>query len=282
MLSFFKKHDEKGDVESSENSFVSFDEIQKEVEKPIVKSINKFDVDPEFWLWTCEGFPVKNRKDLVSVFSKLSDAGFKVHVRSKKNDFSEWAKDVLGDEDLSKDLFKAKDRKSSLRAAKKHSRKKSVNTRILADDPVHKDFDKKEKHLLGLQRKIDLEEEELNNRILDLENRRSRIFSDLASLERERFYYSVFWQTNNPQKNLSLKDLSVSKSVALDVVKKRLHEARELASGNMFDEANILLEECRKTIKKTKFDVKDKEFLDHMVEIVETELKIESLKSSNV
>jgi len=280
VLSFFKKGNSV--VEESSDSFVPFEGVYDSSEGSFVEKLSKFDVDPEFWLWTCEGFPVKNRKDLVSVFSKISDSGFRVHVRRGKNDFADWTEDVLGDEELAFDLRRAKDRASSLRFARKHSRKKFVRTRVLADDPVHKDFDRKEKRLLELRRRIDVEENELNGRILDLENRRSRIFADLATLERERFYYSVFWQTNNPQRNLSLKDLSVSKDVALEVVKKRLSEAKDLASGGMFDEANVLLEDSRKAIKKAKFDSDVKEYLDHMVEIVETELKIESLKDSDV
>ena len=284
VLSLFRRKKDEGDVVSP--SFSVSDELEeftREISKPekVERVHSKFDVSPEFWLWTCDGFSIKNRKDLVSSFSKMSDSSFKVHVRSKKNDFSDWARDVLGDDDLAKDLLKAKDKVSALRLAKKHSRKKSINTSVLSTDPVHKDFDRKENKLLRSQRLLDGEEEELNNKILELEARRARIFAEIAALERERFYYSVFWQTNNSQRKLSLKDLNVSKEVALEVIKKRISEARELANGGLVDEGELLLEDVRKHVSKCKLSKEDKGFLDHLLEIAETELKIESLKNSD-
>ena len=65
--------------------------------------------DTQFW---CEdGRYLKNLKELKEALEQMTEEIYRYHVDETKNDFSDWVRDVIGDEKLSRDL-----RKSSTKA----------------------------------------------------------------------------------------------------------------------------------------------------------------------
>ena len=79
------------------------------------------DVPQDKRFWCSDGRVLKNLSDLEAAFKEMSEETFQYHSNEAKSDFSNWVRDVVEDEKLSKDL-----QKSTTRAAAA----KSVASRI--------------------------------------------------------------------------------------------------------------------------------------------------------
>jgi hypothetical protein len=60
--------------------------------------------------WCQDGKVVKNLKELEKALNNMSDETFHYHSGEGRNDFSNWIRDVVGDNKLANDLSKAKSR----------------------------------------------------------------------------------------------------------------------------------------------------------------------------
>ena len=76
------------------------------------------DVAPERCFWVNNGPIVKNLDDLANVLPVISDEIFNHHVNRKKNDFSNWINDVIGDKKLANDLLSSRSKESALKKIK--------------------------------------------------------------------------------------------------------------------------------------------------------------------
>ncbi len=71
---------------------------------------------PEEYVFRChDGRILKNMKDLGEALAVMADETFAYHSNSEKKDFSNWVRDVIGDEKLAKDLENALDRNQAAR-----------------------------------------------------------------------------------------------------------------------------------------------------------------------
>lgn len=68
------------------------------------------DVPDEKRFWCHDGKLVKNLGELEKALNDMSEETFHYHSGEGRNDFSNWIRDVVEDEKLSKDLSKAKSR----------------------------------------------------------------------------------------------------------------------------------------------------------------------------
>ena len=68
------------------------------------------DVPDDKQFWCHDGKVIKNLSGMEGAFNSMSDEVFHYHSREDRNDFSNWIKDVVGDEKLARDLSKAKSR----------------------------------------------------------------------------------------------------------------------------------------------------------------------------
>ena len=73
------------------------------------------DAAPEQCFWVNNGPILKNLDELANAMPDLSNDTFYHHVNSDKNDFSNWIRDVIGDQALANDLLSSKDKYSALR-----------------------------------------------------------------------------------------------------------------------------------------------------------------------
>ena len=71
--------------------------------------------------WMNDGKILKKLSDLEAALKEMSDNTFHYHVNSEKNDFYKWVGEVIGDDRLARELFRATSR---LQATK------TVGTRI--------------------------------------------------------------------------------------------------------------------------------------------------------
>jgi hypothetical protein len=61
--------------------------------------------DEQFWCQNGQVF--KNLRDMEIAFDQMGDDTFRYHASEAKNDFSNWVRDVIGDEKLARDLQKS-------------------------------------------------------------------------------------------------------------------------------------------------------------------------------
>jgi len=71
------------------------------------------DAEIEKCFWLCDGQILKNLKELAESLKKMKNEVFNYHVTKEKNDFTNWVKDVFGEEKLALELKKAKTAKAS-------------------------------------------------------------------------------------------------------------------------------------------------------------------------
>ncbi|MBM3200133.1 hypothetical protein FJZ53_04280 [Candidatus Woesearchaeota archaeon] len=67
--------------------------------------------------WMCDGQVLKSLRELASSLKSMNDDTFRYHVNSEKNDFANWVKEVIGDEELARSL--SRDRAQMLNDVKK-------------------------------------------------------------------------------------------------------------------------------------------------------------------
>lgn len=65
------------------------------------------DVPEEKRFFCCDGQVFKNLQELVTALKGMKEETFRYHSNETKSDFSNWVRDVIGDEKLSKDLRKS-------------------------------------------------------------------------------------------------------------------------------------------------------------------------------
>ncbi len=71
---------------------------------------------PEEYVFRChDGRVLKNMKELEEALATMADETFAHHSNSEKKDFSNWVRDIIGDEKLAKDLESVLDRNQAAR-----------------------------------------------------------------------------------------------------------------------------------------------------------------------
>jgi len=65
------------------------------------------DVPEDKRFWCHDGRYLKNLDELKDALEQMTDEVFHYHSSQEKTDFSNWVKDVIGDEKLSRDLLKS-------------------------------------------------------------------------------------------------------------------------------------------------------------------------------
>jgi len=64
-------------------------------------------VSQEKQFWCHDGRYLKNLEELEAALEQMTEETFRYHSNEAKSDFSNWVRDVIGDEKLSRDLQKS-------------------------------------------------------------------------------------------------------------------------------------------------------------------------------
>jgi len=75
-------------------------------------------VPPENCFWLCDGQALNNLNDLGKALKGMKKDTFIYHANKDKNDFANWIKDILTDEELSKKVGAAKTKSAVEKAVK--------------------------------------------------------------------------------------------------------------------------------------------------------------------
>jgi len=63
-------------------------------------------VSQEKQFWCHDGRYLKNLQELEAALEQITEETFRYHINETKSDFSNWVRDVIGDDKLSRDLKK--------------------------------------------------------------------------------------------------------------------------------------------------------------------------------
>jgi hypothetical protein len=74
------------------------------------------DVPDEKRFWLADGRYLKNLEELEAALVQMSPETFRAHSNEEKTDFSNWVKDVMGDDKLAGDLLKCETQERAARA----------------------------------------------------------------------------------------------------------------------------------------------------------------------
>ena len=66
------------------------------------------DVSQDKQFWCQDGRVLKSLQELESALREMGEDTFRHHSSEDRNDFSNWVRDVIGDEKLARDLSKSK------------------------------------------------------------------------------------------------------------------------------------------------------------------------------
>jgi len=98
--------------------------LKKTIKKVAVRDADKkrsiINAYNEKCFWVHNGPVLSNLKDLLRAFSYMTETQFSHHVNKEKNDFSEWVKTVLLDEECAKELSKASTPKKAVQVVEKN------------------------------------------------------------------------------------------------------------------------------------------------------------------
>ena len=84
---------------------------------------------PEEYVFRCyDGQILRNMKELGDVLNTMTYETYVFHANTEKNDFGNWAKDIIKDEMLANDLQKAPNRTQAAKLVA--SRKAALNKRL--------------------------------------------------------------------------------------------------------------------------------------------------------
>jgi len=67
-------------------------------------------VSEEYVFRCCDSCILRNMKELGEAFANMTDETFTYHSNEDKNDFSNWVRDIIGDEKLARDIGKSLNR----------------------------------------------------------------------------------------------------------------------------------------------------------------------------
>jgi len=87
------------------------------------------DASPEQCFWVNNGPIIRNLSEMADALGPMKDEIFSHHVNKEKNDFGNWVRDVLKDEELANDIARIKSKERILKKVQSRLKKLEIKTR---------------------------------------------------------------------------------------------------------------------------------------------------------
>ena len=84
------------------------------------------DASPEQCFWVNNGPVIKNLSEMADSLACMNDDIFKHHVNKEKNDFGNWVRDVLKDEELANDITSVRYKEKILKKVQSRLKKLEI------------------------------------------------------------------------------------------------------------------------------------------------------------
>ena len=146
------------------------------------------DVSPGNFFILSNGMKIKNPIELVGSLRTMSNKVFEHHVNPHKNDFSEWIRDVIKDNELANGVFKAKSKDEMIKLierriseVKEKSSLKSVKTKRYLSSI---------ERILEKEREIDFREKKIQEIEEKIEEKLNDIYNEKGGKKQENIFFS--------------------------------------------------------------------------------------------
>ena len=87
------------------------------------------DASPEQCFWVNNGPIIKNLSEMANALACMKDEIFSHHVNKEKNDFGNWVRDVLKDEELANNITNVRSKEKILKKVQSRLKKLEIKTR---------------------------------------------------------------------------------------------------------------------------------------------------------
>jgi len=262
-------------------------------------------VEPELALWLKDGMVVKNLEELTKALKTMKSRIFNHHLEER--DIVHWVRDIIGNRQLAAELALAKtkkdavkilenSRKGSEKKAKKEEREPvakrdeqleiqkaiedvSLKTREKAaeDTPL----EEREKELEEKERLLELEEEHINKKRIELANKHYKLIKERGGIEKEKFE-KMLKSHGTPEEPIAhdyagMPNLELTADYSKDKIRSLLEETRKAISQGQTEEAKRLVEELKRALEFTEIPARESKKLEYDVLELEADLKLATL-----
>ena len=111
----------------------------------------KQEVEPELALWLANGTTVKSLQELANALKKMKASDYKERVAAETNEIAEWVQEVLNDEELARQLRKAKGKMQAAQQVEKEIKTLRAAAKKIGAEPKTSVKDAKAKRQPRLQ-----------------------------------------------------------------------------------------------------------------------------------
>ena len=87
------------------------------------------DASPEQCFWVNNGPIIRNLSEMANALACMKDEIFSHHVNKEKNDFGNWVRDVLKDEELANNITSVRSKEKILKKVQSRLKKLEIKTR---------------------------------------------------------------------------------------------------------------------------------------------------------
>ncbi|MBI2133559.1 hypothetical protein HYU11_02655 [Candidatus Woesearchaeota archaeon] len=271
------------------------------------------DVQPEFYFWLSDGRVIKNAAELAEAAKCMSDEIFSYHTNPRKNDFADWIRDIVKNEDLAFQVRKAKNRKELEEAIRKSGAKKThapvepepkkeqveesniekiIKTKQ-TEKPIQKtqhektesqastieSLRKREEELIKAETRLSEEEQKLYQLKIELTKKRFEVLKKRGELEKEMFEH--FMETKAEKISEETKP-TLNNRIVQDIGKERieslLSEAKETMAQGRIDEATRKYLQASDMFSRSPIRPDEKNALRFKIMELEADIKLAGLK----
>ena len=258
------------------------------------------EVPPEFNFWLCDGRVIRSLFELSDAFKSIPSEVFAYHANSQKNDFADWIRDIVKDQQLAYLVRKSQSLKGTQEVLEKRLRGLrpiQVRPKLSAPVPVallpeHKvlqiqapetktPFEKKlnliaerEKSLIAKEKQLFDEEQKVNDAKIELIRRRYELLKERGILDKDKF--EIFMQQRPGYKQAEDKktEVTIDKTKLEQLIEQAKVQAQ---SGNLGEAANQV-KEIYNLLKASKLTSDEKKVLGYRIMDLEADVKLASLK----
>ncbi len=292
----------------------------KKIEPKILKDIDKGkksvlgNVEPELRLWLSDGRIIKNLPELANAMKNMKKNVFNAHVSRNKNDFSDWIKDIIKDQELAARVKKMKSSKATYEELKrfekttkkqeKQEKKKQIQIKkekaakqakktIEQLMPVIKPakakiaetkkltLKQRENLLLEKEKLLNEEERKLNQKRIELSKRRIALIKERGELEKEKFSRFMKSKTKKSYEEIPFEEETEPEPLLETKNKSEIiesiHKIRQLLKEGNIEAAKKAFEETQTALRTIYLPEEEKRKLQYETLELEADIKLASL-----
>ena len=287
----------------------------KTAEPPLAKDLT-IPVPTEYNFWLSDGRIIKSAKELAEACKDMSEEVFASHANNDKNDFADWVRDIIKDQDLAYSVRKALDKNELYRAIKQrlkepmeditpkevkpvpqahqehtHEHKleagefnglpAKIEKEMPSKDTKLDTLSRKEEQLRKAEHELNLHEEKLNQEKLNLTRKRYELLKERGEIEKQKFEFFINKRisTVSEVKIPDLPQIHMPRmSIDKEKIESSIQEARKELGEGKIEEATKRFMEIEHGYEACPIKPQEKKMLKLKIMELEADVKLANLK----